>query len=53
MSDQIGEKALIKLVSMRVGKGGGTVEEVYQGLKRDESVGLQNFDSFKAWKADG
>jgi hypothetical protein len=38
---------LTKLVSMRVGKDGGTVEENYQALKQGESVGLRNFGSFK------
>ena len=54
MSDRIDKKALINLVSKRVGKDVDTVgeivdatlEEIYQALKRGESVSLRNFGTF-------
>ncbi len=54
MSNRIDKKALINLVSERVGKDAGTVgeileatlEEIYQALKQGESVSLRDFGTF-------
>jgi DNA-binding protein HU-beta len=54
MSNRIDKKALINLVSERVGKDTGTVgeileatlEEIYQVLKQGECVSLRDFGTF-------
>jgi DNA-binding protein HU-beta len=54
MSNRIDKKALINLVSERVGKDTNTVgeileatlEEIYQALKQGESVSLRDFGTF-------
>jgi DNA-binding protein HU-beta len=54
MSDRIDKKALITLVTERVGKDTDAVEEVieatleiiYQALKRGQCVSLRNFGTF-------
>jgi len=54
MSDRIDKKALINLVSERVGKDVDTVgaivdatlEEIYQALKRGQCVSLRDFGTF-------
>jgi DNA-binding protein HU-beta len=54
MNERVDKKALVNLVSTRVGKGSGTVEEIldatleeiYEALKRGECVFLRNFGTF-------
>ncbi len=54
MSDRIGKKELVRRVSERIGEGPATVEElvdatleeIYEALKRGESVSLRNFGTF-------
>lgn len=54
MSNRIDKKALINLVSERVGKDTNTVgeilettlEEIYQALKQGECVSLRDFGTF-------
>ena len=54
MSDRIDKKALIAFVAERVGKDDeiveqvveATLEEIYEALKRGQSVSLRNFGTF-------
>ncbi len=54
MNGRIDKKALADLVSTRIGKDTGTVEEIldatleeiYEALKRGECVSLRNFGTF-------
>jgi DNA-binding protein HU-beta len=54
MSDRINKQALIDRVSERIGKDvdsveevvDATLEEIYEALKRGESVSLRNFGTF-------